>query len=170
MGAGIGGVAAAVELSKAGLKVAILEANNYIGGRLKSIPVHLTSGATVQFDEGASWIHGSNKNHPITKLSKLVEGVFMKETDDDNIEVYDEKGQDVEKLAEKAYNMYEKILEKCEDDDPQHSMEEAFKKRGANLNDKYFMFNVSNDIEFQTSGSISQLAANATDDDEYNGK
>lgn len=43
------------------------------------------SGGNVQFDQGASWIHGSSKNHPITALSKKVEGVIMKETDDDNI-------------------------------------------------------------------------------------
>lgn len=50
-------------------------------------------------------------------------------------------------------------------------MEQAFAKLGKNvLNDKYFMYNVSNDVEFQTSGSISKLAANTLDDDEFKGK
>jgi hypothetical protein len=38
----------------------------------------MSNGINLQFDEGASWIHGSNPNHPITKLSKLVNGVAMK--------------------------------------------------------------------------------------------
>ncbi len=32
------------------------------------------------------------------------------------------------------------------------------------------MYNVANDIQFQTSGSIFNLAANGADDDEYDGK
>lgn len=72
IGGGIGGVAAACELAKAGQKVGILEANNYLGGRMKSTPIQLLSGGSVQFDEGASWIHGSCKVHPITKLAKSV--------------------------------------------------------------------------------------------------
>ena len=79
------GVAAAVELAKMGQRVAILEANNYIGGRLKTTPLNLYKGGQIQFDEGASWIHGSNRNHPITKISKNVKEVFMKPTDDDKI-------------------------------------------------------------------------------------
>ena len=67
-----------------------------MGGRLKTTPLDLLSGGQIQFDEGASWIHGSSRNHPITKLSKSVQNVFMKETDDDNkVEVYGENGDDV---------------------------------------------------------------------------
>lgn len=32
------------------------------------------------------------------------------------------------------------------------------------------MFHISNDTEFQTSGSIKNLAANTFDDDEFDGK
>lgn len=31
------------------------------------------------------------------------------------------------------------------------------------------MYNVANDVEFQTSGSIAKLAANGVDDDEFEG-
>lgn len=55
--------------------MALLEANNYLGGRLLSRDVSLRSGGTLKFDEGASWIHGSNPNHPITKLSLEVPGL-----------------------------------------------------------------------------------------------
>lgn len=92
IGGGIAGVAAAADLANAGQRVAILEANNYLGGRLKTTPVNLQGGGTLQFDEGASWIHGSCEENPITELSKNVEGLVMKETEDDSVEVYDEKG------------------------------------------------------------------------------
>lgn len=79
VGGGMAGVAAAVELAKAGQKVAVFEANSYLGGRLKTTPVNLQSGPVVQFDEGASWIHGSNStDHPISKLAKKVPGLVMK--------------------------------------------------------------------------------------------
>lgn len=61
VGGGIAGVASAVELSRAGQRVAIFESNGYLGGRLKTTPVSLQGGGTLQFDEGASWIHGSAK-------------------------------------------------------------------------------------------------------------
>lgn len=50
IGGGIGGVAAAVELANSGRKVALLQANNYLGGRLKSLNVNLKSGGNLAFD------------------------------------------------------------------------------------------------------------------------
>lgn len=50
IGGGIAGVAAAVELANAGQRVVVLEANGYLGGRLKTTPVRLQSGAVLQFD------------------------------------------------------------------------------------------------------------------------
>ena len=107
------GVAAAVQLTKMNQKVAILQANNYLGGRLKSVNVNLSNGENFQFDYGASWIHGSYKKHPITILAKSVNGLVMKQTDDDNIQIYDEQGEEVDKQADKAWKVYEKLLEKC---------------------------------------------------------
>lgn len=59
IGGGMSGVAAAVQLANSGQRVAVLEANGYLGGRLKTLPVNLQSEGVVHFDEGASWIHGS---------------------------------------------------------------------------------------------------------------
>ena len=46
-------------------------------------------------------------------------------------------------------------------------MESALKALGGPVNDKYFMFHVSNDMEFQTSGSVGRLAGNGNDDDSF---
>ena len=49
IGAGIGGMAAANELASKGKSVIVLEVNNYIGGRLKTIPVILSNNETFMF-------------------------------------------------------------------------------------------------------------------------
>jgi hypothetical protein len=49
--------------------VLVLEAESYIGGRLKTKPVQLSNGSVFQYEEGANWIHGSCEENPITKLS-----------------------------------------------------------------------------------------------------
>jgi hypothetical protein len=47
------------------------------------------------------------------------------------------------------------------------SMHEAFLKiNGEKLKNKYFMYNISNGMEFQTSGSITELSAEHGQDDE----
>jgi monoamine oxidase len=64
IGAGISGLAAARTLRNAGFSVTVLESQDRVGGRLRS---NRTLG--VAFDEGASWIHGVNRN-PVTDLAK----------------------------------------------------------------------------------------------------
>ena len=54
------GITAASELAKKGHKMLVLEANSYIGGRMKTTPVTLSDNSVFQFEEGANWIHGSN--------------------------------------------------------------------------------------------------------------
>lgn len=54
------GMTAASELAKKGHKVLVVEANDYIGGRMKSTPVKLSENSVFQFEEGANWIHGSS--------------------------------------------------------------------------------------------------------------
>ena len=40
---------------------------------MKTTSLNLFNGSNFPFDEGASWIHGSNnKDHPITKLAKKI--------------------------------------------------------------------------------------------------
>lgn len=76
IGAGISGLAAAKKLGKKGFNVTVLEAQDKVGGRLRT---NRTLG--VGFDEGASWIHGINGN-PITALAQQA-GMTTFETIDD---------------------------------------------------------------------------------------
>jgi monoamine oxidase len=76
IGAGISGLAAAKKLKGKGFNIIVLEAQDKVGGRLRT---NRTLG--VAFDEGASWIHGIDGN-PITTLAQEA-GMTTAETVDD---------------------------------------------------------------------------------------
>ena len=61
IGAGIAGLAAAISLRTAGLRVELLEAGPRIGGR-----AYTTSVAGRAFDHGASWLHAAHRNPLVT--------------------------------------------------------------------------------------------------------
>lgn len=64
VGAGISGLAAANKLNQEGFEVLVLEAKDYVGGRIKSENVN-----GENFEIGASWIHG-DKNNPVAEILK----------------------------------------------------------------------------------------------------
>lgn len=82
VGAGISGLAAARKLKDKGFSVTVLEAQDKVGGRLRS-----NRSLGIAFDEGASWIHGIDGN-PITDLAKKA-GMSTYHTDDEDILSYD---------------------------------------------------------------------------------
>ena len=82
IGAGISGLAAAKKLKEKGFNVIVLEAQDKVGGRLRT-----NRSLGVAFDEGASWIHGVNGN-PITSLAQEA-GMTTFFTDSDSIVNYD---------------------------------------------------------------------------------
>ncbi|WP_305952403.1 FAD-dependent oxidoreductase [Emticicia oligotrophica] len=82
VGAGISGLAAANKLHEKGYKVTVLEAQDKIGGRLRT-----NRSLDIAFDEGASWIHGIEGN-PITTLAQQA-GMNTAFTDDESIKSYD---------------------------------------------------------------------------------
>lgn len=82
VGAGISGLAAAKKLKEKGFNVLILEAQDKVGGRLRT-----NRSLGIAFDEGASWIHGIDGN-PITTLAQQA-GMNTFETVDDSRKSYD---------------------------------------------------------------------------------
>lgn len=82
VGAGISGLAAAKKLKIAGFEVVVLEAQDRVGGRLRT-----NRSLGVAFDEGASWIHGTSGN-PITTLAQEA-GMTTFHTDNDSFLSYD---------------------------------------------------------------------------------
>ncbi len=85
VGAGISGLAAAKKLNEKGFKVTVVEAQDKIGGRLRT-----NRSLGIAFDEGASWIHGIEGN-PITTLAQQA-GMNTAFTDDESIKSYDIEG------------------------------------------------------------------------------
>ena len=85
IGAGISGLAAAKKLKEQGFNVKVLEAQNKVGGRLRT-----NRSLGIAFDEGASWIHGTNGN-PITSLAQQA-GMNTAYTDNESLICYDING------------------------------------------------------------------------------
>ena len=89
VGAGIAGIAAAVDLQAAGLDVVVLEARNRIGGRIWTD--HRWG---FPLDLGASWIHGSAPANPIWRLRNEL-GLRTVRTDWDDLVIYDMDGRQI---------------------------------------------------------------------------
>ena len=108
VGAGISGLAAAKTLQDKGYKVTVLEAQDKVGGRLRS---DRTLG--IAFDEGASWIHGITGN-PITDLARQA-GMTTFETVDESRKSYDLGGAlrnaaTYDNTEDELYNILETLM------------------------------------------------------------
>ena len=67
VGAGIAGLAAAAELRREGLSVAVLEAGHRVGGRALTVTSPLLGG--IPADAGAAWFHMAG-NNPLVSLAR----------------------------------------------------------------------------------------------------
>ena len=86
VGAGAAGLAAARDLTDAGIKVTVVEARDRIGGR-----VWTDFSWGLPLDLGASWIHGIRDN-PLTQLADDIDATRMV-TDYDNYRARDANGK-----------------------------------------------------------------------------
>ena len=84
IGAGSAGLACARNIKQAGMDVVVLEAQDRIGGRLKTS--HLWQDMPVEL--GASWIHGLQGNPAVELIHNT--GLSLSPTDYDNTQVYSE--------------------------------------------------------------------------------
>lgn len=154
IGAGISGLAAAKKLKDEGFEVTVLEAQDKVGGRLRT-----NRSLGIAFDEGASWIHGINEN-PLTSLAQQA-GMDTFPTNDDSFLSYDFGGilrsdaafSDVEET-------YYAILETLMDSG---SASQSFEMVFNNLypekvNDRLWKFFLSSYLTFDT-GDLNNLSS-----------
>jgi monoamine oxidase len=104
IGAGVGGLAAAHDLTRAGVETIVLEARNRTGGRIH------TSRAWegVPVDLGASWIHGQDGN-PLTALADAASARRV-ETSYDRSTLRDANGQEIDPDLKSANALVERAL------------------------------------------------------------
>ncbi len=161
IGAGISGLAAAKKLKEKGFTVKVLEAQDRIGGRLRS---DRTLG--VAFDEGASWIHGIDQN-PITDLAQKA-GMNTLHTDDESIVSYDIGGvlikdSDYQAAEDKLYDILETLMNKG---NANESFETVFFREYPQYeNDRLWRFLLSTYITFDL-GDLNKVSSLLYDEGE----
>ena len=167
IGAGISGLAAAKKLKDKGFNVIVLEAQEKIGGRIRT-----DRSLGMAFDEGASWIHGP-KGNPITNLASQA-GVNTYLTDDDSLKVFDNNGTAYSNtFLDAQYTQFENALNVVRSAGTQtQSFQAVFNSLYPTLeNNRLWKYMLSAYLEFDTGGDISTLSSKYFDDDEaFSGK
>lgn len=166
IGGGISGLAAAKKLKENGFTVIVLEAQEKVGGRIRT-----DRSLGVAFDEGASWIHGPRGN-PITSLATQA-GANTFLTSDDSVEVFNTNGIAYsDTVLTKAESQFESALNAVRSAGTQtKSFQTVFNSLyPTQANDKLWKYMLSAYLEFSTGGDISKLSSKFFDDDEeFNG-
>lgn len=161
VGAGISGLAAAQKLQDKGFRVTILEAQDKVGGRLRT---NRTLG--VAFDEGASWIHGITGN-PITDLAEKA-GMSTFHTVDTSRKSYDLGGalrsdSVYEDTEEALYDILETLMDRGS---ASKSFETVFNAQYPDYaKDRLWRFFLSTYITFDT-GDLDKLSSLLYDEGE----
>ena len=166
IGAGISGLTAASELIQKGANVTILEANNYIGGRIKT---DWSLGKDAPFEVGAGWIHGPSQDNPTKQLADK-SGCKYFLTNDNNISTFDsdgtiwsdEKFEAVEEKWEKALYLVDEELELNDRRSLRKAIQDIYP---AVLNDPGGLWALSAYTEFDKGTSIEKVSAVFHDDD-----
>ena len=166
IGAGISGLAAAKKLKENGFDVIVLEAQDKVGGRLRT---NRTLG--VAFDEGASWIHGTNGN-PLTNLAQQA-GMNTAFTDDESLVCYDIGGVLRSDIAfENAAAELETILSTLKNSgSATQSFETVFNNlHPTKVNDRLWKFLLSTYITFDL-GDLDKVSSTLYDEgEEFSGE
>ena len=167
IGAGISGLAAAKKLKDKGFTVIVIEAQEKIGGRLRT-----DRSMGIAFDEGASWIHGPNGN-PITKLASQA-GANTYLTDDDNLAIFDSNGTAYsDDFLDSQYTQFENALNAVRSaGTKRQSFQTIFNSLyPTQANNRLWKYMLSAYLEFDTGGDISKLSSKYFyDDEEFSGK
>ncbi|MGR7814350.1 flavin monoamine oxidase family protein [Lacinutrix undariae] len=160
IGAGTSGLSAAKYFKDKGVNVIVLEAQDKIGGRLKT-----DRSLGIAFDEGASWIHGP-KGNPITSIAdKAGANTFL--TSDDNLAVFDYNGQEYSdsKLI-KTERKYNTVLRNIDGSKKESFGDVFYKDYPQYKNNRLWTYMMSTYLEFDTGGDIYKLSSQDFYDDE----
>ena len=166
IGAGISGLSAANKLAHYGAKVKVLEANNYIGGRIKT---DWSFGNDAPFEAGAGWIHGPSSDNPTKKLADKV-GCEYFLTNDDNVTTFDEDGSEWgDERWEEVLRLWENTLLKV-DKKLELNDKRSLRKAIEDINPKALQYPgvlwaFSAYTEFDKGTSIEKVSAVYHDDD-----
>lgn len=165
VGGGISGLAAAQLLNSKGIEVLVLEAQNKLGGRLKT---DRTNG--VVFDEGASWIHGPEDN-PISSLANS-SGITTFLTQDTSVIIYDRNGKAYSKsLLDIEEERYMNVLDDVGGQKHLSVYEYLKQEYPEQINSDLWTYMLSAFLEFDTGGDINKLSAKYFYDDKaFNGE
>lgn len=164
VGAGISGLAAAKKLQDNGFIVTVLEAQEKVGGRLRT-----NRSLGIAFDEGASWIHGTDGN-PITDLAAEA-GMTSFFTDDDSRKSYDIGGivRSSAIYDEAEDNLYDILASLMDSGSETQSFQTVFNAQYPNYaNDRLYKFFLSSYITFDT-GDLDKLSSLLYDEGEVFG-
>lgn len=154
IGAGISGLAAAKALKDKGFSVKVLEAQEKVGGRLRT-----NRSLGVAFDEGASWIHGIDGN-PITDLAQKA-GMDAFYTVDESRKCYDVGGglrssTVFDNTETELYNILDTLMTQGS---ASASFDTVFKQQyPAYANDRLWKFFLSTYVTFDT-GDLDKLSS-----------
>lgn len=154
IGAGISGLAAAKQLKAEGFNVIVLEAQDKVGGRLRT-----DRSLGVAFDEGASWIHGINAN-PITMLAAQA-GMDTFETVDEIRVSYDIGGvlRSAATYDNTETELYSILNTMMNSGNANQSFETVFNNLyPSKANDRLWQFFLSTYVTFDT-GDLNQLSS-----------
>lgn len=162
LGAGVAGLAAAKYFKDRNITVTIIEAQDKIGGRLRT-----DRSQGIAFDEGASWIHGPTGN-PLTSLV-TPSGMNTFLTDNNSLSIFDINGVAyTDAVVDAAYTDYRASLNNIRTNgNVNQSFQQVFNAQyPSKANDRLWTYMLSAYAEFDTSGDISNMSSLDFDDDE----
>lgn len=169
VGAGVAGLKVAQDLQNNGFEVLVLEARNYIGGRIRTT----NSFDEISLDMGATWIHGFEGN-PIGKLAVSIDAKLLSTSYDNSItynsneEVLTQSQESlVLRFTDMIYDKLEEIKELKNDISVKSAMENLLNKYEKN-SFEYSLINfiLSSEFEQEYSGSIEELSSKYYDESE----
>ncbi len=162
IGAGIAGLAAAQQLQNLGAEVVVLEAEAYIGGRIRT-----DHSMGAPFEYGAGWVHGPSARNPVRALATQV-GATSFVTDDDSLEVFNPGGPPLTDADyERMDAQYEGLLRKLERQRGSQSIAALVPDL---LDDPMSRWMLSAFVEFDLGAGLAQISAkNAYRDKAFDG-